>query len=304
VPNYKVVLWWIVEGGYGRIIKLYGSQSLWAYYLVLINYGISVYIFLTGVLALSFSLVLRKANERFPPVVLAWFLFPLAVFSAGANPDTRFLMPVLPALAVLIGVWVASLCTAKQLRWFIGLYAIFPLYAVVQYSLNDIVTAGRVGPLNFWDRDNHYLYKPVAADWKNEEIVRTLQTLVKDPKQPLRVALAADEKYFEPNWFNFLAQRQRTGLVFVGIPWGRPDFSLETFVQSILDCDFLIMKSVDSERGSLFVNHVTLYNNDLRTMLQNGQLPFVKVSDHIVTPDGSQVLIYQRVPRSPDLSRQ
>jgi 4-amino-4-deoxy-L-arabinose transferase-like glycosyltransferase len=25
VPHYKVALWWIVEGGYGRIIKLYGS---------------------------------------------------------------------------------------------------------------------------------------------------------------------------------------------------------------------------------------------------------------------------------------
>jgi hypothetical protein len=302
IRNYKVALQWIVDSGYGRIIKLYGPQSLWDYYMVLINYGMSAYIFLTGVLAFVLSLFLRNSNEKFPPVALAWFLLPLGVFSASASPDTRHLAPVLPAVAVLISVWIARLFSAKQLRWFIGLYAVFPMYTAVQYSLSDVATVRRGGPFVFWGRDNHYLYKPVAADWKNEEIVHTLQTLARDPKQPLRVALAADEKYFESNWFNFLALRRRARLSFVGIPWMRPDFSLETFVQEILDCDFLIMKSVDSEPGSLHVNHITQYNNELRAILQNEQLPFVRVSDLTVLPDGSRVFIYQKVSGSPGFS--
>lgn len=304
VLNYKVALFFIVEGGYGRIVKLYGSQSLWEYYLTLINYGMSAYIFLTGVLAFVLSLFLRRTNERFPPVVLAWFLLPLVVFSTSASPETRYLAPALPAVAVLISVWIASLCGAQQLRWsLMGLYAVLPLYTVVQCSLSGAISTWQAGSLVFGDRDNHFLYAPVKADWKNGEIVHTLRTLVKNPQQPVRVALVGDEKYFEPNWLRFLALQQRTGLFFEGIPWMGPDFSLETFVRFILDCDFIVTKSEDSERDRVHVNHINRYNNEIREMLKDGRLPYVQMSDHTVLPDGSRVLIYQKAPKAPGLAR-
>jgi hypothetical protein len=138
------------------------------------------------------------------------------------------------------------------------------------------------------------VYSPGRGDWKNEEVLSELQTFVKNNKRPVKVALLADEKYFEPNWFNFLSLQKQAGFDFSGIPWWRPDFSLNTLIQLIMQGDFIIAKSKDSEPGALHVNRIFRYNGEIRELLQNGTFPFVRISDHIVLPDGSRVLIYQR----------
>jgi hypothetical protein len=175
-----------------------------------------------------------------------------------------------------------------------GIYSLLPLGLVLQYSFSNEATGLRVGPLVFSGRDNHYVYSPVRGDWKNEEVLSELQTFVKNNKRPVKVALLADERYFEPNWFNFLSLQKQAGFDFSGIPWFKPDFSLDTLIRLIVGCDFVITKSEDSEKSDVHVNHIYRYNSTVRKLLQNGDVPFVKISDHIVLPDGSRVSIYQR----------
>ena len=131
-------------------------------------------------------------------------------------------------------------------------------------------------------------------DWKNEEVLRELQRFVKDHTRQVNVALLADERYFEPSWLNFLSLRNRANLLFFGIPWFHPDFSLKKILQLVSQCDFLIMKSGDSESDTTHVNLIYRYNPEIRKLVENAHVPFARLSDRIILPDGSHVLVYQR----------
>jgi hypothetical protein len=54
------------------------------------------------------------------------------------------------------------------------------------------------------------------------------------------------------------------------------------------------MKSRDSESDTVHMNVIYRYNAEIRELLENGHLPFARLSDRIVLPDGSHVLIYER----------
>jgi hypothetical protein len=300
LSNFRAVIYFVTEYGYGRIIKLHGQTSVGHYYVFVINNGLSAYMFLSGVIALIVSLLFpftkRSTGYRHadPVVVLAWFLVPLGIFSFATNPDIRHLAPVLPALGILISVWFSRIVSGETLRRGIAIYSILPLSLVVHLSFSDVTREWRLGPFVFLGRHNYSVYRPVVEDWKNEEVLRRLQGFVTDSTRQVNVALLADERYFEPSWLNFLSMRSKANLLFFGIPWFHPDFSLKKILQLVSQCDFLIMKSRDSESDTAHVNLIYRYNPEIRELVENGHVPFARLSDRTVLPDGSHVLVYQR----------
>jgi 4-amino-4-deoxy-L-arabinose transferase-like glycosyltransferase len=186
LSNFRAVIYFVTEIGYGRIAKLFEQWSLGQYYFFLINNGMSAYIFLSGAIALIVSLFLRfkKAPRVYrhadPFVVLVWFLVPLGMFSFSTNREIRYLAPGLPALGILISVWFSRILSDKKLRRCIAIYSILLLYLVVHLSFRNVEQEWRLGPLVFLGGYNHYVYRPVVEDWKNEEVVRELQGFVTD----------------------------------------------------------------------------------------------------------------------------
>ncbi len=84
--------------------------------------GILFLLFLTGVI---FSLIRRK---HFNPLLIGWIVFPYIIFSSWANKDLRYIMPILPCIAVISSFWIFRIQRDVFRRTVTGLAVVIGLF--------------------------------------------------------------------------------------------------------------------------------------------------------------------------------
>jgi 4-amino-4-deoxy-L-arabinose transferase-like glycosyltransferase len=117
-----------------------------------------------------------------------WILPPLVFFVLIPNKDGRFIVPALPAVALLAAAGIQSM------RWRYGRAALWAL--VVAAGVLQFYAVSFAWPVM---KANFYTGPPQHADWKVGEIVRAIGTM--GSPAPILVAVLANDPNFEPNLF-------------------------------------------------------------------------------------------------------
>ncbi len=79
-------------------------------------------LFLIGII---FLLVRRK---RFSPLIIGWVVFPYIIFTLMTNKDLRYIMPILPGIAVISSFWIFRIQRDVFRRTVIGLAVVIGLF--------------------------------------------------------------------------------------------------------------------------------------------------------------------------------
>jgi hypothetical protein len=215
--------------------------------------GWSVFLLIPGIFVAMFW----KTKTR----PLMWCLVSAYItFSLINNKNDRYLMPALPAAALLSVAWVPL-----RQRW----------AQILMLSL---------GLLFLFKSDST---PPVVQDWKHREVIETIQQLKINPGKVSRVTVVSNAPYFHSSSFNVdLKERGISTIEFRGVPKNRWfEFS-----------EFILTKTGDTgpwvSKGSIaepvaFVRDPAPWFRQVYVQKGTWSLP-----------DGSQAFLYQQNPRS------
>ncbi len=182
-------------------------------------------LFLFALLGLA-SLILWVKKKRFLAFMGCWAVLPFFVFAGVPVKDDRFIVPLLPALALLTVAGISSL-PRKAFRLAV-LSALF-VAAFVQFSM---VSFG-------WPRPLRYSFaRPPSPDhWPVEEIVDGLEK--RFGRRPMNVGFLPSLPYFNAPTFRYFVKVR-------DLPYTVVDVGMEPVTPEILDpCDILILKSAN-----------------------------------------------------------
>jgi len=157
VPVYldSVSLRYILEG-YHSLASLAYPHSDKLYYLSNFNSLLGNFIFIITIPLFIIAMInIRKTNK----ILLLWFIVPFVFYSNISNQFLRFIMPLIPAYALIVSY---ELFTSNTKKIFQNIYLLFILLtAVIQYSCIHCFTrmSTLIVPLNFqFGLRNKYAY--------------------------------------------------------------------------------------------------------------------------------------------------
>jgi 4-amino-4-deoxy-L-arabinose transferase-like glycosyltransferase len=225
------------------------------------------------------AVVVRRRGWAGPLFLLSSLVPALTFFLLIPNKDARFLVPLLPVVALLASA---------------GLRAI-PWKAVRVAAWTFIVAAGvyQFYAISFaWPVSirHAYTHSPVRADWKIPDILHALAHV--ERPQPVYVAVLPNDPNFEPNLFLLAADSGRLPVKIDGVghvrepiaAWGRYD-------------------AIVSKTGSISPTYASAFRLNLREDLQEwmageNRRPEISLWRTWPLPDGSeaQVFLVQRDP--------
>lgn len=213
-------------------------------------------------------------NRRALIFSLAWICPALFVFIIIPNKDARFILPLFPALALLSAAGLNSFPWKK-----IRLTLIIILIVVASYQFFAISFG--------WPRkiEHPYAFEASSENWLIENILRDLANSF--PGKEMRLAILANQPYFNPNTFRFFSAIKNYPLEIEEIG-GRP----VNFTQ-LLGYHFLILKT-----GEIALEHTARYRLEFlekfRLWLEEKrQYPSFSLWKKWPLPDGSEALIYE-----------
>mgnify|MGYP000058929680 CR=1 FL=1 len=226
--------------------------------------------FLLGLLA--YFLWVKKWLALF--FSLFWFFPALLIFILIPNKDARFILPILPAIALL------SAAGLKSLPWKnIRLVLIIVLIIASSYQFMSISFA--------WPKkiEHPYAFPALEENWRIEEILTSLASSF--PGKELRLAVLANEPYFHPNAFRLFCALKN-------YPYEVEEFGGRpvNFTQ-LLGYHFLILKT-----GRIALEHTAHYRLEFlekfRAWVEEGRrYPSFSLWKKWPLPDGSEALVYQ-----------
>ena len=306
-PNLLTVTQYALSAGFGKIAGNYSygnpfNPATVAYYLQTVaNYGTSVYlaaafVVVTCALCIRYrrSLSKRIAAQTGGIHEILWLVVPLLIFLFGVNKDYRFLLPLLPAAALLIVRGASALVRCPQLR--VALLAVAlvgPLCLVGETSLPGVPILPAVTPGGFAVMSPYlgYATQPVRQQWPLKAILRTIEASAhrKYPASgtiPL-VLLVVDNPYFNQNNMSYYAAVMNLPLVVSAVETSAP--SGASYALAYLgQAQYVITKT--GNQGPTFTTYL---NGWIRSQLQSGRLPFHPIADFRM-PDGSVAVVYAR----------
>ncbi len=117
LKNFSYVMDFALTSGYGQVAEKYqmgavfSLETILKYWLFIINYGISTYMFLVigcliiiwGVAYLAKRTAASLEKDYFY-FLLIWFAVPFVVYTFGVNKDYRYITPVCPSIALLMSI--------------------------------------------------------------------------------------------------------------------------------------------------------------------------------------------------------
>jgi Dolichyl-phosphate-mannose-protein mannosyltransferase len=232
------------------------------------------------------------------PVVAAWLFVPYIVSSISAAADIRYLLPALPAFAIILAVGVVRVVPSRLMTTALVLLS---LYAVSQYLMVSFLPGPmRVDPTATWDsvksdvtsyygtgvNPNKYMAhvvqmaRPQPADWRIGEILTQIDRL--RSRRNLKKATVFILSYSpDVNTGSFVTEATFRSLrmTFVG-PKG---ISTDSAVELMKRSEYIVAR--DKNFGEA----------DVRAAQERlPGLPFHPTGQQFAEPDGSIVTIYER----------
>ena len=176
--NWRSVIGFVAEGGFGNVARIF-TRSLGEYWRSVADDGLG---FLSTLVLASvvvgWSLAAAKGiraawiARQHLGVWLAWWIVPAVALSFAVNRDTRYVVPYLPAIALLLGAGCARLAGQRLGRVVLGLIVAGTLANYWMYSFAADGPGGRAQVMGFdvpsrgdWAR------APISERWPGEDIV-------------------------------------------------------------------------------------------------------------------------------------
>ncbi|MBU06089.1 MAG: hypothetical protein CL877_09110 [Dehalococcoidales bacterium] len=113
----------------------------WLHYIHLLKSDVSTLFFVLFVIALAVSLVFRK---YFRPVLFWWVVGSYILLTLLPGRDARYIMPVLPAMAIVSSVFICQIGTSGIRRMLIGATVV---YGLVLFIFSGFVPASKISPM-------------------------------------------------------------------------------------------------------------------------------------------------------------
>jgi len=282
---------------------LVGTAASWLYYLQQFVEQQALLIFALAFVVGSMLLVVthypRLADLS---VVLAWLIVPYLVLASFLNKDSRYTMPLLPAIAVItaLGLWR---CRPRQLK--IGLIAFLGVYAVIQYlgmtfGFAQIVSVGKwpdrvalhIGSLTLPIlAENVHIAGPARAeDWRVPDILQAIKQSSANRQRPLKIIVVPNRSHFEPNVFMYFGHLERMSIEVHGVTGILP---VDAPQQLLSNSDYVVVKS--GNQGPAW----TVQEADQLTALMNDRSSDLgsqfELLGEYALPDGSVSQLYRHV---------
>lgn len=182
IKNLNSIFNFALSSGYGETAKNYGLggvfslNTIFSYWIYLINYGISVYFFSMLFLLIVINLLFfRKTNitanidKTHFYFLLLWFIVPFIVFTFGVNKDYRYTAPFYPPLALLMSIALMRLKAIKYWKIIFPALLIFPLFNYFYLSFSTKSTSVHIGQFILLNNWLVYAHPPVKEQWPQEK---------------------------------------------------------------------------------------------------------------------------------------
>ena len=284
--NWRSLLDFAFQSAYGAIAPDYSAGGLGAWLLLGINQGTSFYY---AVLFIPALLYLRCHR----PVLAAWLLPPLLALGLGRNQLIRFLLPLLPVLAIVLAAAMFSLPRRWTLQAALALLLSFypyRLFAALTYRTPNPSHAVTLGPFVVYSHDLGWARPPVHEDpADHRRLLAAVHRLALDAARPFYAVLTIDHTYLNANLLNYLNAYESYPVQFTSL--GYAETSADRALERIRRFDARFLLAGEGFRGLPdFLNHL---NHDLRGRLDRGELPFRLRAEVPLAPP-MKVLIYER----------
>jgi len=138
LPNLMNTIHFVAENGYAQVSRnargnLFTLRALVFYPQTLMNYGVS-FIFSGLFVISSFVFFLKNGYHDLKVILGAWIFVPLLIFTFSQTSDQRFLVPIAPAVAIIIGYGVSSILNKLFRLLLIALILVFGFLQFLTYS--------------------------------------------------------------------------------------------------------------------------------------------------------------------------
>lgn len=306
-PNLLTVTQYALSAGFGKIAGNYSygnpfNPATVTYYLQTVaNYGTSVYlaavlVVVTCALCIRYRRTLWRRIRAKPGGIheILWLLVPLFIFLFGVNKDYRFLLPLLPAAAVLMVRGGSVLIRSPRLRVVLLVVALIgPLGLMVETSLAGSPVFPSEMPDGFALMSPYlgYALQPLTQEWPLRRILLTIakNAVRRYPASgvPPLVLMVVDNPYFNQNNMSYYATVLNLPLNVSAVETSAP--SGEAYaLDYISQAQYIITKT--GNQGPVFTTYL---NSWIRSQLQAGLLPFRPIA-RFTMPDGSTAVVYVR----------
>lgn len=245
--NARTIVAFARSNSIGEISRDYGSANVLdpaaiaSFWVNNINSGFGA---LFGAALCAAALLAGLANIAAPrkhagrpallPLIAAWIIPPVIIFTLGRNRTTRFLLPMLPALALLYGVLLQSIARrggvlGRGIAWTHAALAV-AVYGTLAFGGPRVAIefAPHVG-LVFSGHDLTEKGPATSATYNLEGVVRAAARVAPriDGRDAL-VMLLSDSAHVNQNTLTYTAVKMRKPVTFGLIPYGgqSPDHAL------------------------------------------------------------------------------
>ena len=245
--------------------------NLWKNILDLMNIQISFVYFLLFIFSFAFIKRTRKWL-----LFIAWIIFPLLFLSyTHLTSEARYLMPIVPAIAVLSACAVFSIKNKKILAGLIILLLAFSLVQYFDISYSQNIHSFKIGKISLYNNKVYLSSSAIQEDWQIDNILGFIESDSQNKKAVVEVN--ADIQRFNQNVFAYFAYKYKY-------------YNLAVFVSSQNPGDidnYIITKT--GNKGNTWrtkrIDSVDAY------MMDNPQ-KFILIKKFIL-PDNSEALIYK-----------
>jgi len=291
IKNYSSLINYVYSISLGEFSAYY-SMGFLDYYIYHINYGLSFFYFIIILVLIVLKILFLKKRyiEKETNIgnlfLILSIILPLVVFTISKNKDYRYLSPIYPIFALLIGKYSNELIFSKNkfLFYFIFIISAFNFIFISFYPVNY---EKRVGNFIIISNNLMWAHYPIKDKWPIKEIIEYLEKeAYKDDKVDVYVTLLFDHYYLNGITFNYLSKNLKKNLSFRTNDFFHNKNISENIFRVREDSDFVLTKSGKYGNESLLKNTPTI------DLLNSTNECFVEIAKFYL-PDNTIVTIFK-----------
>jgi len=298
IPNFRHTLHLLSYTNSAEFVAKYArycwdiKKFLTYYPTMLMTYGISP--FFTFLFLYSSIFFFRTREFGDTKRVFVWLIvFPLIFFTFSLNKDIRFLVPLLPAVAIITAYGLYLIKNRLIRAITIGLIVCVGVFQFFVYSFNVPFLHKELPRIILWRKivvfDPQWWYSkhPQREEWRVEDVLATINKDMKEnSKGGATVLILSDHKAYNGNTLNYYSIKERLGLLFRSAAW-TDDITTFMAKENYL---YVIYKDVNASDLELYKRRI--YR--AYAYLQEHTQEFM-IIDKIRVFDGSHIVVYKRM---------
>ena len=222
-------------------------------------------------------------------VLLLWFGVPLFVYTLGVNKEYRYIAPILPVVALVLGASAVRLFKVRYAK--IAAYILFSLalFNFAYISFSGSMINRKAGPFIVLQSWLAYAHPPMREQWPLDRIVSSIdQDATESGLEGTAVTLLFNHPYLNFINLNYYGAMHGTQVRFNTNDHYTPETVYEALDRIRRESGYLITKS--DKTGPDLTN---VKNRVIANHLAGGDMPFRRFAD-IELPDKTTLTLYRR----------